>query len=753
MLVRRGYLSAGGVHSDVRAEISRVKAWALCVVHQRQQGLGGGTSGTGQIACRSDDKPPQRQPFRAGMAHQRGSSTHLRNRHNSVDAQNDDFTTRTSLAERRPFIPEPSPYMSEEPDLDEADERNWSPSTVENGAAQKPLRPSHLRAPLSPPLTDLPSGASTPMLDSTREGNPVATYPPPPPTWRNMPNKGQLAILCASRFVDFFQMAALQTFMWHQLKSFDETLPDKVVAHQAGILQGAFTAAQIVTSILWGRAADQPMVGRKLVLQIGMVGTAFGCIGVGFSTTYTQAVLWRFICGAVNGTVGAARTMVAECTPKPWHPRAFLLLPAAFNIANVLGPILAGLLADPIANFPHLFAEGSTFGGNTGVRWMKTYPYAAANCISTILLLIEAVICHFFLEETLKGKRPLELSKFDPVTFVRNLYGQLTNARNRGYRMIREQREGLLNNRERTSLEMDQMNSRGERIEERPVQRLPFRRIWTSNVLWVLLTVAIFDFHMGAFANLWILFLARKREFVPENEKGVPIAPPPPPPPAGPDGGAPMQVRDLAVRSIFKFATGLAFPPPTIGFAMAIIGFIGVALQFLLYPWANAKFGLMRSFRGSLFLFPAAYYLAPYIALLPSATAPPDPASGWIVWIGISFVLFLQVAARTFALPATIILINNSSPHPSVLATIHGIGQATSATFRTLGPMLAGYWFGVWTDAGVIGMAWWITGSVAAIGCVASFWVRNGSGHEIYLPGEEPEMKDSATGGGSGDGR
>lgn len=50
-------------------------------------------------------------------------------------------------------------------------------------------------------------------------------------------------------------------------------------------------------------------------------------------------------------------------------------------------------------------------------------------------------------------------------------------------------------------------------------------------------------------------------------------------------------------------------------------------------------------------------------------------------------------------------------------------------------------------------MAWWIVASVASIGCVASFWVRNGSGHEIFLPGEEAEMKDSETAGGSGDGR
>ncbi|KAK3092159.1 hypothetical protein LTR53_019735, partial [Teratosphaeriaceae sp. CCFEE 6253] len=117
-----------------------------------------------------------------------------------------------------------------------------------------------------------------------------------------MPNKVQLAILAGSRFVDFFQMAALQTYMVHQLKSFDPTLPDVAISHQAGVLQGSFTAAQIITSILWGRTADQPTVGRKMVLNIGLVGTGIGCIGVGFSRTYGQAVFWRLMSGAINGT-------------------------------------------------------------------------------------------------------------------------------------------------------------------------------------------------------------------------------------------------------------------------------------------------------------------------------------------------------------------------------------------------------------------------------------------------------------------
>lgn len=547
-----------------------------------------------------------------------------------------------------------------------------------------------------------------------------------------MPNKVQLAILALSRFVDFFQMAALQVFMVHQLKSFDRGLPDLVISHQAGVLQGSFTAAQIVTSILWGRAADQPMLGRKTVLMIGLVGTGFGCIGLAFSTTYSQAVFWRLMSGAINGTVGSARTMVAEVTPKPWHPRAFLLLPAAFNVANVAGPILAGLLVDPVLNLPTIFGPNSTFGGAEGVVWMAAYPYAAANLMSTILLFAEAALVYYGLEETLKGSQPLDISKMDPIGFVRSSYQQIVQAKNQGYRRIQQtQRQGLLSGEDSGDIEMDRLTRSRSREQQRPIQRLAFRRIWTSNVLWTLVSIAIFDFHMGAFANLWILFLATPRKFIEEKVARDTIHP----------------------RDMFKFSSGLAFPPPTIGFAMATIGFIGVALQFLLYPWANSRFGLMRCFRGSLFLFPLAYFLAPYLALLPSVSPSPEPASGAVIWLGISSVVFLQVAARTFALPASIILLNNSSPHPSVLATIHGIGNACSATFRTLGPILAGYWYGIWTERGIVGMSWWIVAMVAAVGCIASFKVRNGSGHEIFLPGEEEEEKAAVTTGGSGDGR
>jgi MFS family permease len=386
----------------------------------------------------------------ASLAHQRNASGHLRQRHGSDSFRTDDLKSgRRSIADRRSsradgsYIADDDTEFHDGPVREEDEERDdyeddWKVAAAENGSLPKSKK--HMRQmSTSTAFEQRPNSLSrqrsdprAPTLAAVNHGE-ISTPPPPAPTWMNMPNKGQLAILAASRFVDFFQMAALQTYMVHQLRSFDPELSDGTISHQAGMLQGAFTAAQIVTSILWGRAADQPSVGRKLVLNIGLVGTAFGCIGVAFSTTFAQAVFWRVVSGAINGTVGSARTMVAERTPKPWHPRAFLLLPAAFNVANVAGPILSGILSEPLENFPHLFAEGSTFGGPDGVKWMKKYPYALPNLLCTVLLLAEAVLVHYGLDETLKGKR-----RFEPIRFLRETYANFKDAKAHGYRKLQE---------------------------------------------------------------------------------------------------------------------------------------------------------------------------------------------------------------------------------------------------------------------------------------------------------------------------
>lgn len=123
-------------------------------------------------------------------------------------------------------------------------------------------------------------------------------------TWSSLPRKDQLAILFIGRLVDFLQVASLQAYVFYQLKSFDRSLSDAQISQQAGLLQGCFTGAQVLTAILWGKAADASWCGRKWVLVIGLGGTAISCLGYGFATTFFWAAFWRVFGGAINGTVG-----------------------------------------------------------------------------------------------------------------------------------------------------------------------------------------------------------------------------------------------------------------------------------------------------------------------------------------------------------------------------------------------------------------------------------------------------------------
>lgn len=110
---------------------------------------------------------------------------------------------------------------------------------------------------------------STPIAQDTQEKKQKEMV-----SWMSLPHKRQLAVLTAARLSEPLVQTSLQSYMFYQLKSFDRSLPDSVIASQAGIMQGSFTAAQFLTAMIWGRIADSERGGRKTVLLIGLLGTS-----------------------------------------------------------------------------------------------------------------------------------------------------------------------------------------------------------------------------------------------------------------------------------------------------------------------------------------------------------------------------------------------------------------------------------------------------------------------------------------------
>ncbi|KAK3717401.1 hypothetical protein LTR37_005790 [Vermiconidia calcicola] len=538
--------------------------------------------------------------------------------------------------------------------------------------------------------------------------------PPPPPTnekekpvsWSELPKKGQLTILTLARLSEPLTQTSLQSYMFYQLKSFklpDGSSPsDGTVATQAGILAAAFTGAQFLTAMLWGRAADSEYFGRKRVILIGLLGTAIGSLGFGFSESFPAAVFWRCAGGMLNGNIGVMRTMISEIIrEKKFQSRAFLLLPMTFNIGVIIGPLIGGLLADPIGSYPGVFA---------GVWWLERWPYALPNVVNATFLIISAVALVFGLEETLEGLRDRPDYGVRFSRWVgRAVFGRRSKQ---AYVPVAEQ-VGVGED------DVEAMASNGK--EQRPTVRrkLPVRRIWTRNVLFTLLSHGLLAMHVESSPNR----LPRSAETsASSHSTSLQTVP-----------------KNYHPHPPFVFTGGLALPPPSIGTALAILGVIGITLQLLLYPRLSFYLGTAKSLRLSVLLFPISYFITPYLSTIPSSTPPPAQASGFGVWAGITTVLCIQVLARTFALPATAILVNNSCPHPSVLGLVHGIAQSVSSAARTVGPVAAGALYSLGLSTGVVGLAWWCMAGIAVLGAIAGRWVEDGSGHSVFLEGEREE--------------
>ncbi|KAK3678559.1 hypothetical protein LTR78_001857 [Recurvomyces mirabilis] len=566
--------------------------------------------------------------------------------------------------------------------------------------------------------TNITHSANVDDLDPQPPSQPKADSKSNPVSWSSLPQKRQLAILTLSRLSEPLASTSLQSYIFYQLKTFHapgaSPPTDATVATQAGILAAAFTGAQMCTAVLWGRAADSERMGRKKVILVGLLGTSIGVLGFGFSSSFAQAVVWRAIGGALNGNIGVMRTMISEIVrEKRFQSRAFLLLPMTFNVGVIIGPLLGGLLADPVGSYPWLF--GKEYGG-----WLRMWPYALPSVVCAAFLSFSALGVILGLEETLEGLQGKPDYGLRFSSWVARTFGW-SKRRSQEYQSLAAHEHAVQD----FEMSAPHHSRQPSAIKK---QKLPLSRIWTPNVVLTLLAHGCLAAHVGCFNNLWFVFLSTPRYTArSKNNDG--------------DSTTIHLPKGYTPHAPFTFTGGLALPPPSIGTALAILGVIGISMQLLLYPRVSWRLGTVRSYRYSLLLFPISYTLAPYLAVIPSSSPAPHPASGGWIWTAITFLLLIQVTARTFSLPATAILVNNSCPHPSVLGTVHGIAQTVSSAARTVGPVLVGWGYGRGLEKGVVGAAWWGLAIWAVLGVVVGRWVREGSGHEIFLEGEVEEGK------------
>ena len=131
-------------------------------------------------------------------------------------------------------------------------------------------------------------------------------------TWSSLPKKGQLAVIVLARLAEPLTERSLTSYLFYQLRWFDQSLNESIIVYRAGLLTAVFAAAQCVTAMLWGHAADNPRFGRKGIIMIGLIGSSMSSIGMGLTRSFAGAVGFRIMAGLLNGNIGVLRTMVSE---------------------------------------------------------------------------------------------------------------------------------------------------------------------------------------------------------------------------------------------------------------------------------------------------------------------------------------------------------------------------------------------------------------------------------------------------------
>jgi predicted MFS family arabinose efflux permease len=518
-------------------------------------------------------------------------------------------------------------------------------------------------------------GSSNPALSST---SPPKGNKPEVVTWMSLPHKTQLFILAICRLSEPLSNTCLLPYLYYLIRSL-QTAPDASpasISRQAGLLVSLFALSQFATSVPWASVANR--LGRKPSIIIGLVLSIISNIGFGFSTSIPAVMFWRVLAGIGNGNTGVMRTMTAEIVKeRKYQSRAFLLLPLVFNSGVVIGLALGGCLADPIVNLPWLFGPTGVWNFSSdpeGVTWLRAFPFALPTLFNAGVLMVSLFFAIFFLKETMPGKTEHKDYGLLAGEVVKKLCKRIFRKESAsGYAAIHEEDEGQESSNmlepptpKAPEYSVQQVASAGP---TKPKLSITSRAIYTREVLVTIVSFGLLPLHNSAFMQVFPIFLS-------------------------------TPFKENPTQSAIKFNGGLGLASPTIGLFLSAFGIFGILIQLCIYPSLQAWLGTLRSYRVALSVFPIAYILAPYLCLIPSTNVA-------LQYLGIVCILFLQVTARTFGIPSSVILLTNSAPTPLSLGAVHGVGNMVSSLSRAVGPALGGVIFGFGVDMGIVGIVWW----------------------------------------------
>jgi hypothetical protein len=227
------------------------------------------------------------------------------------------------------------------------------------------------------------------------------------------------------------------------------------------------------------------------------------------------------------------------------------------------------------------------------------------------------------------------------------------------------------------------VRANGEWIEDPEAED----KVITKTVIMFVAALGIFTYHSMTYDHLLPIFLQDKR------------------------------AEDISASSVSptSFAGGLGLSIQDVGIIMSVNGIIALFVQAVIFPCMASLIGVWNLLVVVTIGHPVAYFIVPYLALLPA---------GW-VYPGIYTCLTIRNLLSITAYPLLLIMIKEAAPSPSYLGKINGLAASTGAACRSVASPIAGFLYGQSIELHFTPLAWWASALVALFGaCQIPFLTR-----------------------------
>lgn len=341
-------------------------------------------------------------------------------------------------------------------------------------------------------------------------------------------------------------------------------------------------------------------------------------------------------------------------------------MPFVWSIGTIIGPAIGGTFARPVISMPSIFSPTGIFAH---------FPYLLPNLLCAAILLISILFGYFFLIETHPDMQPWSTQEeLDHTTAETPL---MTAGATADYGVdLRADTYGTFNTVNIHESKEWMVNADGS-CRPASIASKDGPKVFTRKVAMIVIALGIFTYHSMTYDHLLPIFLQDER----------------------------ISINNVS-QSPFHIPGGLGLSTQSVGIIMSINGIIALFIQAILFPLFASWLGVWKTFVMVTVLHPIAYFIVPYLAFLPESSLYP----------GIYVCLAIRNFFSILAYPVLLILLKEAAPSPSVLGKVNGLAASAGAACRTISPPIAGYLYGIGTQIGFTGLAWWGSGIVAIAG-------------------------------------